>query len=139
MDKDYKCTICGRLFIKPMPHKCIGNFRKHHLRKIFINIKEDKTMTKEQAIELINNSNNCYSLWDAEELLKDCKCINRQNYNSHRWYIMATDIYEVEDGYIGVRGVSELKTETANYSDCDEHCIAEEYEAVQTTAYIPKN
>lgn len=52
MNKDYKCTICGRLFIKPLPHKCIGNFRKHHLRKIFINIKENKDMTREQLIEI---------------------------------------------------------------------------------------
>lgn len=92
-------------------------------------------MTKEQAIELINNSDNCYRLLDAEELLKGCKCINRQNYNRHRWYIMATDIYEVEDGYIGVRGVSELKI----YTDCDEHCEAKEYEPIQTITYIPKN
>ena len=52
MNKDYKCTICSRLFIKPLPHKCIGNFRKHHLRKIFINIKENKDMTREQLIEI---------------------------------------------------------------------------------------
>lgn len=51
---------------------------------------------------------------------------------------MATDIYEVEDGYIGVRGVSELKTETADYSDCDKHCEAKEYEPIQTIIYIPK-
>lgn len=95
-------------------------------------------MTKEEAIELINNSDNCYSLWDAEDLLIGCKFKNRQDYNSHRWYIMATDIYEVEDGYIGVRGVSELKSEMMDYSDTDEHCVAKEYEAVQAITYIPK-
>lgn len=95
-------------------------------------------MTKEEAIELINNSDNCYSLWGAEDLLIGCKFKNRQDYNSHRWYIMATDIYEVEDGYIGVRGVSELKSEMMDYSDTDEHCVAKEYEAVQTITYIPK-
>lgn len=95
-------------------------------------------MTKEQAINIINNSDNCYSLWDAEELLEDCKFKIRQNFTSNRWYIMATDIYEVEDGYIGVRGVSDLKTETADYSDCNEHCEAKEYEPIQTIIYIPK-
>lgn len=95
-------------------------------------------MTKEEAIELINNSDNCYSLWGAEDLLIGCKFKNRQDYNSHRWYIMATDIYEVEDGYIGVRGVSELKSEMMDYSDTDEHCVAKEYEAVQAITYIPK-
>lgn len=95
-------------------------------------------MTKEEAIELINNSDNCYNLWYAEDLLKDCKFINRQNHNSYRWYIIATDIYEVEDGYIGVRGVSGLKSEMMSFSNCGEHCVAEEYEAVQTITYVPK-
>ena len=95
-------------------------------------------MTKEEAIELINNSDNCYSLFDAKDLLKGCKFKRRQDHESNRWYIMATDIYEVEDGYIGVRGVSELKSEMMDYSDTDEHCVAKEYEAVQTITYIPK-
>lgn len=96
-------------------------------------------MTREEAIELINTSDKCYSLWDANDLLKDCKFIKSQDYDSHRWYIMATNIYEVEDGYVGVRGVSELKSERMVYSDCDKPCVAEEYEAVQTITYIPKN
>lgn len=95
-------------------------------------------MDVKKAIELINNSNNCYSLFDAEDLLRGCKFISRQDYDSHRWYIMATDIYEVDNGYIGVRGVSELKSEMMDYSDVDEHCVAEEYKAVQTITYIPE-
>ena len=51
---------------------------------------------------------------------------------------MATDIYKVEDGYIGVKGVLELKSGTINYSDTNEHCIAEEYKAVPTITYVPK-
>ena len=96
-------------------------------------------MKVKESIELINNSNNCYSLWDAENLLKGCKFRNRQNYDSHRWYIMATDIYEVDDGYIGVRGVTELKSEMMDFSDCAIHCIAKEYKAVNTISYIPAN
>ena len=95
-------------------------------------------MNVKEAIELINNSDNCYSLWDAEELLEDCKFKIRQNFTSNRWYIMATDIYEVEDVYIGVSGVSELKSEMMDYSDTGEHCFAEEYKAIQTITYIPK-
>ena len=68
-------------------------------------------MTKEQAIELINNSDNCYSLWDAEELLEDCKFKIRQNFTSNRWYIMATDIYEVEDGYIDIALLKQVNME----------------------------
>lgn len=96
-------------------------------------------MNVKEAIELINNSDNCYSLYDAKKLLRGCKFISRQNCDSNRWYIIATDIYEVDNGYIGVSGVSELKSEMMDYSDADEHCVAEEYKAVQTITYIPKN
>ena len=94
-------------------------------------------MKVKEAIELINNALECYSLWNAEELLKECEFIERIKHDNHRWYIMATDIYRVDDGYIGVRGVSGLKSEMMSFSDCDEHCIAEEYKAVTTINYIP--
>ena len=42
-------------------------------------------MDVKEAIELINNSDDCYSLWDAEELLEDCKFKIRQNFTSNRW------------------------------------------------------
>lgn len=93
-------------------------------------------MKVKEAIELINNAPNCYSLWDAEELLRECGFIERIKYDSHRWYITAIDIYKVEDGYIGVWGVSELKTEMMDFSDCSIHCEAEEYKAVNTISYI---
>lgn len=96
-------------------------------------------MDVKEAIELINNSDDCYSLSDAEDLLKGCKFVSRQDIDSHRWYIMATDVYEVDNGYVGVRGVSELKSEMMDYSDIDdEHCFAEEYKAIQTITYVPK-
>ena len=41
-------------------------------------------MNVKEAIELINNSDNCYSLLDAEDLLKGCKFKNRQDYESYR-------------------------------------------------------
>ena len=96
-------------------------------------------MNVKEAIELINNSDNCYSLSDAEDLLKGCKFKNRQDYESYRWYTLATDIYEVDNGYIGVSGVSELKSEMMDYSDIDDElCFAEEYKAIQTITYVPK-
>lgn len=96
-------------------------------------------MTVEEAIELINTSNNCYSLGYAKDLLKDCEFMKRQDYTGYGLYIKATDIYKVEDGYIGVRGIPSLKSDRILYVDCVELCIAKEYEAVQTTTYVPKN
>lgn len=95
-------------------------------------------MKVKEAIELINNSDNCYNLHDAKNLLIGCKFRNRQDYNSHIWDITATDIYEVDNGYIGVKGIAELKSEMIDFSDCKEHCVAKEYEAVPTITYIPK-
>lgn len=65
-------------------------------------------MKVKEAIELINNSYNCYSLWEVKDLLVGCKFIHRQDYDySHKWFIKATDIYEAEDGYIGIKGFAE--------------------------------
>lgn len=96
-------------------------------------------MTREEAIALINTSNNCPSLEDAKDLLKDCEFMKRQDYTGYGLYIKATDIYKVEDGYIGVRGVPSLKSKKILYKDCVELCIAKEYEAVQIITYVPKN
>ena len=32
MEKRFKCNYCGRVFENPIPHKCTGGFRKHHLK-----------------------------------------------------------------------------------------------------------
>ena len=90
-------------------------------------------MKIKEAIELINNSDNYYSLLDAEDLLIGCKFRKRQDYCIHKWYMMATDIYKVDDGYIGIKGVVGIKSEIIN-----ERCRAKEYEAIQTITYIPK-
>ena len=96
-------------------------------------------MKVKEAIEIINNARNCYSLWHAEDLLDECKFVARIDYDNHKWHMMATDIYRVEDGYIGVRGVSEVKSEMMKFSDCAIHCTAKEYKAVNTISYIPAN
>ena len=36
MKREFKCEYCGKIFSDPVPHKCIGGFRKHHLK--FINL-----------------------------------------------------------------------------------------------------
>ena len=93
-----------------------------------------------EAIELINNSDTCYNLDDAFKLLIDCKFIKQQDYDSNRWEIIVTDVYKVEDGYIGVRGVLELKSELIELLPdyCKGHCRVEEYEVIQTITYRPK-
>ena len=36
MKREFKCKYCGKIFSDPIPHKCVGGFRKHHLN--FINL-----------------------------------------------------------------------------------------------------
>ena len=38
--------------------------------------------------------------------------------DSHRWYEVATDVYKCDDGYLGVRAVGKLYSESMTYSDC---------------------
>ena len=35
--KRFKCEYCGLVFDNPVPHKCAGRFRKHHLKFINLN------------------------------------------------------------------------------------------------------
>ena len=96
-------------------------------------------MKVKEAIEIINRADHCYSLQDAQDLLKGCPFIDRTKYSGYKWYIIATDIYRVEDGFIGVRGISDLKTRMLDFSDCNIHCEAEEYKVVNTRSYVPVN
>ncbi len=95
-------------------------------------------MNVKEAIDLINNSDNCYSLLDVEDLLVECKFIKRQNYNYNERCIIVTDVYEVDDGYVGVGGILKFRS-PLKFLDFKVHCIAEEYKASQAIVYTPKN
>ena len=97
-------------------------------------------MKVQELINLINNENCCYSIFDAEEFVEgEFNCVAKNlNIDEHRWYTISTRVYKLEDGYVGITGVSSLRSEGMCYSDCDTHCKAEEYEEVQITSYKPK-
>lgn len=97
-------------------------------------------MKVQELIELINNAEDLYSLWDAEEIIPShIKLVEDElNPDRHRWYCVSTNVYKCEDGFVGVRGVSQLFSEMMSYSDCDEVCYALEYEEVTTITYKPK-
>ena len=96
--------------------------------------------------ELINyvDKRNLYSLWDFEESMTDekfdelKKVAEGLEIDKHRWYEVSTTVYKVEDGYVGVRGVTHLYSEGMTYSDCAYLCKASEYEEVQTISYRVK-
>lgn len=84
-----------------------------------------------------------YALWmvnDYYEPLKDCKCVAEGlNLDEHRWYSIATNVYECEDGFVGVRGVYQSFSEMQTWEDINVLCTAEEYIAVPSITYKPKN
>ena len=78
-------------------------------------------MTKEELIDLINNSEDCYSVWDAEDLIPGSvkRVAKWLEPESFRWFLTATNVYKCEDGFVGVYGVIDLKSEMIGYVDCD--------------------
>ena len=102
--------------------------------------------------ELINayleeiKKNDCeypYSVWTAGEILEYLDNTIKQvasdlDFDEHRWYIISTNVYKCEDGFIGVRGVSSLRSEMMDYSDCDESVDIFECIEKQTVTYIKK-
>ena len=99
-------------------------------------------MKVQELIDYVN-SNVFYSLYEFEDSLVDrqleLKIVSESiDVDRHRWYEVSTTICKVEDGYVGVRGVTHLYSEGMTYSDCDYLCEASEYEEVQTISYREK-
>lgn len=97
-------------------------------------------MKVKELIDVVNNG--CfYSLWqiehnDAQFLPK--KVADDLEIEEHRWYIVTTTVYECEDGFVGIRCATSLKSEMMDWSDTDEVATAYEYEPIQITSYKRK-
>ncbi len=86
------------------------------------------------------SSENLWSLWEFEEEFPDLKRVASDlNVDRHRWFELATNVYECEDGFVGVEGISEVFSEMMSNSDCDCPCTAAEYEAYTILSYRLKN
>jgi hypothetical protein len=86
------------------------------------------------------SSENIWSLCEFEEEFSELKLVaSNLNVDRYRWYEISTNVYECEDGFVGVSGVSQLYSEMMSYSDCMCECTAVEYESFTTVSYKPKN
>lgn len=96
-------------------------------------------MKVQEFIEAVNNGK-FHSLWEVGDEIENCPKIvaSGLDFDEHRWYSITTDVYECEDGFVGVRGCSQLKSEMMDWYDAGEETYAEEYEPVQVTTYRPK-
>ena len=101
-------------------------------------------MTVKELIDYIN-SNEFYSLWDMEDSfdynLKEFpkKVIENLETDEYGWYAISTTVYKLEDGFVGVRGVSNiLYTEDMDAEDCCTKCSASEYIEIPSVIYKKK-
>lgn len=89
------------------------------------------------------SKNTFYSLCDAEETIRRefgplKKVAEGLDFDEHRWYSISTTVYQCEDGYVGITGPSQLKSEMMSWEDTYEIVTAAEYEAVPTLTYKRK-
>ena len=99
-------------------------------------------MKVQKLIDYVN-SNGFYSIYDFEDSLTDreseLEIVSEDiDVDRHRWYEISTTVYKVEDGYVGIRGISQIYSEYMSDKDCDYLCKAYEYEEVQTISYREK-
>lgn len=99
-------------------------------------------MKVQELISFINESD-FSSMWQVDEEISDkfgksTIVAENLNFDEHRWYSISTTVYQCEDGYVGVTGCSQLKSEMMSWDDADVTAYAEEYESVQTVTYRRK-
>lgn len=86
------------------------------------------------------SSENIWSFWEFEEEFPELKLVASDlNVERDRWFEISTNVYECEDGFVGVSGVSQVYSEMMSNSDCDCPCTAVEYESFTTVSYKPKS
>lgn len=60
------------------------------------------------------------------------------NRDERRWYVLSTDVYKVGESFIGLHGVSGLKSESMGFDDVGIPVEAFEMEAVPSVTYRAK-
>ena len=97
-------------------------------------------MKVKEAIELINNSKeDLYCIDDAESLIDYEKILVEDVDISRRsFYETSVSYFQLEDGILGIIGVSNIYAECMTASDCGVHCYAFEGEEYTTVSYKPK-
>ena len=96
-------------------------------------------MKVQELIDYVN-SNGFYSLWNLENSLKDLpqRVADNLEIDNHRWYEISTSVYKLEDGFVGIRGVSAIYSEYMDAEDCGVRGTASEYIEIPSFTYKKK-
>ena len=98
-------------------------------------------MKLKETIELINNSEELYYIsrrrqWRRANPQPRHRAPLRKPARSH--HETATSYFQLEDGILGIEGLSNVYSELMLASDCDVNCYAFEGEEIKTVSYKPK-
>lgn len=91
-------------------------------------------MTVQEAIKIVNGGN-FHSLNDADEIFDENAVARGLDIEHRRWFDIETNVYRVDDGFVGVRGVTAIDSDM-EYEDCSYLAHAFEYE--RSFTYKPK-
>lgn len=96
-------------------------------------------MEVQEIIDLVNKEP-LYSLWDAEDVIgKNAKKVaSGLKLDEHRWYSTAVDVYQCDDGFVGVWGAYQSFSEEQAWEDIDVVCEASKYKEVPSVTYEPE-
>lgn len=97
-------------------------------------------MKVKEAIELINSSKEgLYCIDDAENLIDyEKELASDVDISRSIFYETSVSYLQLEDGILGIIGVSNIYAECMTASDCGVHCYAFEGEEYTTVSYKPK-
>ena len=78
-----------------------------------------------------------YSLIEVEVSLKEVpQCVAEHlEIEKYRWFSVSTSVYKLEDGFVGIRGVSDIYSDDIDAEDCGVRCTACEYEEFPHVRY----
>ena len=97
------------------------------------------TKTAKELVCEINEAKICSPLYIEEKIAMDGVTeITTVDRDEHRWYVLGTVVYKVNDQFFGVRGPVSLKSEEMGFDDVGHKCEAFEMEAVPSVTYKRK-
>lgn len=96
-------------------------------------------MKVQEIIDLVKKEP-LYSLWDAKDVIGENakKVASGLELDEHRWYSTAVDVYQCDDGFVGVWGAYQSFSEMQTWQDIDIVCEASKYKEVQSVTYEPE-